>query len=172
LWTSTNARRPDGAPPATVPPVPAGEDHYVLSPPDTIERCARGRVRRLPRAFWADLGAGRSAASAALLTDATCGPVRPRLVTAFVRDVLAPLSGREPVVIAVREVRAWRAEREPELRRERARRAREGTTLLDLLAERDRALAGPPLAGWLEVFRAVHGPPRTDVRTHHTEEAG
>ena len=140
------------------------EDHYVLLPPDRIERRAGPETRCLDRARWNDLGPGRATAAALLLADATGRPAVEDLVRAFVRDVLAPLPHNTAFVIAVREVRAWRDEREPEVdeaAEQRRARAHE-VTLPKLLAERDRDLARPPLASWLDVFRAIHGPPSID----------
>ena len=149
------------------------EDHYVLSPPDLIERCSGGTRTRLPTARWTDLGEGRLAAAALLLTDATGNAHSQDLIRAFVSDLLVPHPAAQPLALAVREVRAWRAEREPEIERAAAERAAAAAsiTLPALLAQRDAELAGGPRAPWLTFYRTVHGPPTID-HSHPREEAG
>jgi hypothetical protein len=144
--------------------VASEEDLYVLEPPDRIERRAGAETRSLERARWNDLGPGRAAAAALLLADATGRPGFEDLVRAFVLEVLAPLPGNVRFVIAVREVRAWREEREPEVveAAEQRRAVAHEVTLPKLLAQRDSDLARPPLATWLDVYRAIHGPPSID----------
>lgn len=133
------------------------EDHYDLTPPDLIERVSGLRRRRLEALQWTGVGARRVAAAGALLNDATGQDVPPYLAAAFAGDLLSFPGHPHRLLITVREVRAWRDEREPEL----AAREAEGHpfSLPSLLAERDRDLAIGPRPSWLEVYRTVYGPP-------------
>lgn len=133
------------------------EDHYVVSPPDTVERVSGPRRRVLLSSPWAGVGGDRTAAAAVILGDAI-GHVAPRaLVPAFANDLLSFPGHPRQLLIAVREVCAWCEERASEVDAQAA--ARGPFSLPALLAERDRDLALGPRPGWLAVYRTVHGEP-------------
>lgn len=133
------------------------EDHYVVAPPDTVERVSPRTRRVLLSSPWAAVGSDRTAAAAVVLSDATGGPASRVLAAAFGNDVLSFPGHPQPVLIAVREVRAWCEERAPEVEAQAA--ARGPFSLPAFLAERDRELALGPRPGWLAVYRTVHGEP-------------
>ncbi len=102
---------------------------------------------------------GRATAVGILLRDATGEPADEEVVAGFVSDLLVPLSATGSLILTVREVRAWRREREPEILRESAQRrvSLQTFSLPELLAQRDSEIAAGPRAPWLSVFRAVEG---------------
>lgn len=133
------------------------EDHYVVSPPDTVLRVGDRTRRVLLSSPWAGVGGDRTAAAAVILADATGHETRRPLVAAFANDLLSFPGHPQQLLIAVREVRAWCEERAPEVDARAA--ARGPFSLPALLAERDRDIAVGPRPGWLTVYRTVHGEP-------------
>lgn len=133
------------------------EDHYVLMPPDAVERVSHHARRPLLDEPWWGAGADRTAAAAALLRDATGHEPYWDIASALSWDVLTFHGHPHTILIAVREVRAWYDEREPEIRAARADAA--PFSLPAMLAERDRDLASGPRPTWLEMYRTIHGSP-------------
>lgn len=142
---------------------PHGEDHYVLRQPDLVLRMTGQECRRVRHSStpteWSRPGAGRTAAAAVILVDATGRSVSSHLAFAFSHDILDHHFAERMLVIAVREVREWRIEREREVD-DAARNAPVPQTLPEMLALADAALRGGPWSSWLSVFRAVNGPPQ------------
>jgi hypothetical protein len=140
----------------------AGEDHYILVRPDAVWRTSAGSVARLqhPRiaTLWSRPGPGRRATAAVLLRDATGFDAGPPVCAAFTREVLDHYYGERRFAIAVREVAAWRAEREADVEA-RVQATPVPRTLPEMLAFADAELKDGPWSSWLDVFRAVHGPP-------------
>lgn len=94
--------------------------------------------------------------AAGLVTDATGPATDARLAVAFTTDVLDHVpSGTGRFVIAVAEVRAWRAEREPEVAAHWPP-WRGSAAVSEVLAQAEQ---GGPRADWLAVYRTVHGAP-------------
>ena len=146
------------------------EDHYVLMPPDTVERVSPdARVALLGEPWWG-AGADRTAAAAALLRDATGHEPYWDVANGLSWDVLTFHGHPHSIVIAVREVRAWYAEREPEIRAARA--DAPPFSLPAMLAERDRDLASGPRPTWLDMYRTIHGSPDLGGTQRRTQEAG
>lgn len=109
-----------------------------------------------PGTRWVSPGAGRTAAAAALLADATGAPVGDRLAVAFTTDVLDHVRAPVAALLITRaEVRAWREEREPEVAAHWP--PWRGKAVPEVLADVER---GGPRSDWLAVYRTVHGPPR------------
>jgi hypothetical protein len=132
------------------------EEHYLLTPPDVLEAFGAEGRRELPPATWARSGPECARAAATLLQDATGRPASPELAVAFVSDVLDRLSAREPLVLTVAELSAWRLEREGEVA---AGARRPMGSLGEMMAQVERDLMGGPRPGWLAMYRTVHGPP-------------
>lgn len=146
------------------------EDHYVLMPPDTVERVsALGRTRLLDDPWWG-AGADRTAAAAALLRDATGHEPYWDLASALSWDILTFHGHPHAIQIAVREVQAWYDEREPEIRAARA--DAPPFSLPAMLAERDRDLASGPRPTWLDMYRTIHGSPDFGEHPRRPQEAG
>jgi hypothetical protein len=142
-----------------------GEPYYVLCPPDMVVRVVGSERERLLHrkapTRWTQPGAGRNAAAAAMLRDATGIEPDPRVAIAFSHDILDYHFADRQVLITAGEVRAWYGEREPEVMRA-TRDAPTPTTLPEMLAQADAALRGGPWASWLTTFRTVHGTPELD----------
>jgi hypothetical protein len=139
-----------------------GEHYYVLCRPDVVMRVSGSTRRRITHettpTYWSRPGAGRNAASAAIVQDATGEEVDAHLALAFSHDILDHHFAARRLLIAVREVGEWRREREPEVRAAH-RDASVPTTLPEMLAVADAALRGGPWSSWLTVFRTINGPP-------------
>jgi hypothetical protein len=152
-----------------------GEDHYMLVRPDEVWRVSRGSRRRLRNAHaatnWAEPGEGRVAAAGEILGDATQRGAGPPLAVAFCRDVLDHYCAQSRLTIAVREVEAWRAERELEVEAQ-ALRTPVPQSLPEMLAQADAALRGGPWSSWLAVYRAISGVPDIPDDTAANSGAG
>lgn len=145
------------------------EDHYVLVPPDTVMRVSRRAREHLLEEPWWGAGADRTAAAAALLRDAIGQEPLWDVAKAFSWDLLSFHGHPHPILVAVREVRAWYAEREPEIRA--ARPDAPPFSLPAMLAERDRDLASGPRPTWLDMYRTIHGSPDLGQHPRRSQEA-
>ncbi len=146
------------------------EAHYRLRSARTIERVdPDGVTRRLEplqgegEPTWGYHGSGPILTATMLLRDATGAEPEHRVARAFVSDVIALFDERAPNVIAVREVRAWRDEREMEILAGAAEEFNTREERADRLWRHvEEAQRGGGRAFWLETFRSIAGSP--DIR--------
>jgi len=111
---------------------------------------------------WGYAGSGPNATARALLTDAT-GSCDQDLAIAFTRDHLDWWSeiGEKPFVLTVAEIRAWRAQTEPQVRADRAGRRHGNVVSFAQLRERfEQQLRDTSAQPWWQTYRQTHGQPR------------
>lgn len=146
------------------------DEHYVFTPPDTIERVDRNGNRTpvlaAPESTWSGqlawgyAGSGPNSTAEAVLLDATGNDVPAEVAISFTDDILDFHELSEaPWKLTVAEVRAWRAEREAEILERYAKGLRVTSWASGATDRVEEAIRGGPRSTWVETYRTVHGTP-------------